>query len=258
MGKKKLCVFLTIVCILAALTACGQGSSGGSGGSGTLRVGVRNNIMNFGYLNENTGNYYGFEIDLANELAKKMGYEDVEFTSVLPENREEILKSGDVDCLVACFTITEDRKAEFDFSPSYYEDYVGMMVQKSSMLKSLKDLRGKKIGVREGSNGEAAFAAKMKEKGYVSDAGEINFVPFVTYDDMSTALEDGSVDVVIMDGCITLAYMNDDRMILDEKLDEGGYGVTTVKGSELSPRMADAVQTMLDDGTIAALVDKWD
>lgn len=254
--RKKLCALTVIVCILAALTACGK--SPGSSGDGTLRVGVRNNIMNFGYLNENTGNYYGLEIDLASELASRMGYKDVEFTSVLPENREEILEKGDVDCLVACFTITDDRKAQFDFSPSYYEDYVAMMVQKSSMLSDLKSLRGKKIGVREGSNGESSFTAKMKEKGYVSSESEINFVPFDTYDAMSVALEEGSVDVVIMDGCITHAYMNDDRLILDEKLDEGGYGVTTVKGSPLSGEIAEAVQSMLDDGTVSALTDKWD
>ena len=60
-----------------------------------------------------------------------------------------------------------------------------------------------------------------------------------------------------MDDSITDTYMNDDRSLLDINISDQQYGVATQKGSELSPRVAEVIQGMLDDGTIAALVEKW-
>ena len=102
-----LCGLLTLA---AVLTGCG-----GREKSGTLRVGVRDDIMNFGYLNKETGRYYGLEIDLANKLAEKLGYEEVEFVTVQPDNRKEMLQDGKVDCLVAAYSIADTRKENFDF-----------------------------------------------------------------------------------------------------------------------------------------------
>lgn len=67
---------------------------------GTLTVGVRDYIINFGYLNEKTGKYYGLEIDIAQEMAERMGYGEVEFVTVTPDNRKEMLLDGKVDCLI--------------------------------------------------------------------------------------------------------------------------------------------------------------
>ena len=61
-----------------------------------------------------------------------------------------------------------------------------------------------------------------------------------------------------MDASITQTYLDELRSILPTKIAEQSYGVATQKGSELSGRVAETVQGMLDDGTIAALIDKWD
>ena len=68
-------------CSLIGLSGCSSASS--PTGSDTLRVGVRADIVNFGYPNEQTGKYYGMEIDLANEMANRLGYSNVELVSVL-------------------------------------------------------------------------------------------------------------------------------------------------------------------------------
>ena len=103
-GAAFLLTAVLLSCALA-LAGCAGGAGGdkaGASGEGTLRVGVRSDVVGFGYLNENTGKYYGLEIDIAEELARRLGYADVEFVSVLPETRKEMLLDGQVDCLVAC------------------------------------------------------------------------------------------------------------------------------------------------------------
>lgn len=257
------------VCVLLVLTmtllvGCAGSDSSASKGSGTLKVGVRNDIMNFGYYNEDTGKYYGMEIDLAYLLADKLGYADVEFTPVTPDNRKETLLNGDVDCLIAAYSIAETRLENFDFTEAYYKDSSRIMVEKSSMIESMDDLLGKNIGVLDGADTAPTFAIKMNELGLIPDMEEktlldsYTYVRMDSYKELSDALETGTVDVACMDGCIAQGYMNDDRMFLDETLNQENYGVATQKGSELSEPMAEAVQSLLDDGTIEALVDKWD
>ena len=58
--------------------------------------------------------------------------------------------------------------------------------------------------------------------------------------------------------CIAKTYLTDDRSLLDTEIANQQYGVATQKGSVLSQPVADAIQAMLDDGTIDALIDKWD
>ena len=117
-------------CSLIGLSGCGSASS--PTGSDTLRVGVRADIVNFGYLNEQTGKYYGMEIDLANEMANRLGYSNVELVTVLPDNRKKMLLNGEVDCLVACYSKTDTRLENFDFFPVYYTDATPVMVENSS------------------------------------------------------------------------------------------------------------------------------
>lgn len=258
---KAACVWLVLTLLLGAGAA--------SASAGTLKVGVRDDIMNFGYLNETTGKYYGLEIDLAYRLAKELGYEDVAFTAVQPENRKEMLLSGEVDCLIACYSIAETRLNNFDFTAPYYEDAIRVMVEKSTLFTGLEDLRNKRVGVLAGANTAILLGIKMHEEGLLPAFDEAAFNPITFsdglsylraehYGDLITALESGEVDAVCMDGCIAQGYLNDDRAFLDAIIATQDYGVATQKGSALSQPMADAIQKFLDDGTLDALIDKWD
>lgn len=256
---KKLRAVISIMIVLT-FVLCGCSSSSKSG---TLKVGVRDDIMNFSYLNPTTEQYYGLEIDLANKLAEDLGYEKVELITVNPENRKEMLLEGKVDCLIAAYSIVETRKENFDFSPAYYSDYSRVMVEKSSMLNSMDQLLGLRIGTVEGANTAPVFATKLGEMGLVPDFdlktfNAVTFVKMDSYADLDVALEEGTVDAACMDGCIARTYMNDNRLLLDETLHQEDYGVATQKGSKLSEPVAKSVQKMLDDGTIDKLIDKWD
>lgn len=259
-------------CALAGLAGCaGPGDDKGTASSGeTLRVGVRSDVVGFGYLNEGTGKYYGLEIDIANEMAARMGYGAVEFVSVLPENRKDMLQNGEVDCLVACYSIAESRQKNFDFSPAYYSDDSIVMVENSSLIESVEALEGKTLGTMSGSNTAPQLVIKLTEAGFTSgealsaneDNSDVAFdtfhlVQLASYQELSKALEEGAIDAACMDGSIAQTYLNDDRSVLDFTIDTQEYGVATQKDSALSQSVSAAIQGMLDDGTVAALTDKW-
>ena len=126
-------VLAMTVLLSAAASACGKESK-----SGTLKVGVRDDVMNLGYLNPTTGQYYGMEIDLARLLAEDLGYAEAEFVTVKPDTRKDMLLNGDVDCLIAAYSISETRLENFDFSPAYYSDYTRIMVEKTYMIGSIE------------------------------------------------------------------------------------------------------------------------
>ncbi|MFD0702122.1 amino acid ABC transporter substrate-binding protein [Slackia equolifaciens] len=274
MGKKSKLVAAALVFAVAAFSlVCMAGCSAdsqeeASSGAGTLRVGVRDDIMNFSYLNDQTGKHYGLEVDIANEMAKRLGYADVEFVSVTPDSRKDMLLNGGVDCLVACYSIADSRLENFDFSPAYYTDRAIVMVENSSLITDVEQLEGKTVGIMSGSNAGPVFATKMYELGVIGpDVVEntdeytqyqgILVKKIATYEELSKALETGEVDAAAMDNSIASTYMNEDRSILDVNLGDQEYGVATQKDSELSGNVANAIQEMLDDGTIAAYIDKW-
>lgn len=263
---------LCMAVALAALVALSGCASSGSVGSGTLKVGVRSDIVGFGYYNEETGNYYGLEIDIAEEMASRLGYSDVEYVTVTPDTRKDMLLNGEVDCLIACYSISESREENFDFSPAYYEDAIIMVTENTSYIDSIDDLNGCTIGTMSGANTAPQLAIKLAEIGFsngeVQSANEDNsdvqfdtyhLLQFSSYQELSNALEEGTVDAMVMDGAIAKTYMNSERSIMsDFTIEDQSYGVATQKDSELSSAVSETIQEMLDDGTIAALIDKWD
>lgn len=263
----------------SALIGCTGGAPKESGSNGTtsspagaLRAGVRADVVGFGYLNEKTGKYYGLEIDIVHELAERMGETDVAFITVTPDDRKEMLLEGDIDLICACYSIADSRLENFDFSPAYYTDQVIAVVQNSSMITAIEDMHGRTFGTMSGSNAAPLLSTKLYEIGMSDgevvsandDNSDVTFktwhlLQFPSYHELSDALEVGTVDAMVLDGAIARTYLNDKRSIIEGfDVAEQSYGIATQKGSELSESVAQVVQDMLDDGTIDALVDKWD
>lgn len=266
MRKKRAGIVLTaaLLTLFAILSGCNSSAK-----ASTLKVGVRSDIVGLGYLNPETEQYYGLEIDIADRLAKDLGYESAEYVTVHPDNRKDTLMEGEVDCLIAAYSISDMRKKNFDFSDPYYKDQIKVMVQKSALYDRFEDLKGKKIGVLAGVNTAVECAVKMNEIGLIEDfdrlafdadtyEGGVAFKSYESYNELSEALEEGNVDAICLDGSIAKAYMNEDRVYLDVALLEQDYGVATQKGSELSKSVEKSMKKMLEDGTIDELIDKWD
>ena len=129
---------------------------------GVLRVGVKNAVVGFGYQDPVTNEYSGMEISLAQKIADNLGVK-VEYTAVTAATRTELLDSGDIDCVLATFTITDERKKSWDFSTPYYTDYVTVLVEKAKNIKTVADLKDKKVGVSSGSTSAKALVKQMIE-----------------------------------------------------------------------------------------------
>lgn len=227
--------------------------------------------MGFGNLNEQTGNYYGLEIDIVHNLAERLGYQDVEFVTVLPENRKEMLLDGEIDLIAACYSIADTRKENFDFSPAYYDDKVIAVVQNTSMITTVEDMKGRTFGTMAGANAAPLLSIKLFDIGFTNgeasylgaDNSDVQFdtwhlLQFPSYQELSDALEEGVVDAMVLDGAIAKTYMDDKRTYIEDfVVAEQPFGIATQKGAALSEPVANAIQDMLDDRTIAELTDKW-
>lgn len=233
---------------------------------GVLRVGVKNAVLGFGYQDELTGEYEGMEIELAKKIAEYLGV-DVEFTAVTAATRTELLDSGDIDCVLATFTITDERKKSWDFTTPYYTDYVTVLVQNSSGITGLADLVDKKVGVSSGSTSAKSLTKAMIEGGFIDgsafDADTFDAatwttgVSFQQYDDyptISTALSAGEVDAFCVDKSILAVYNTEDRSYIEDKFAPQDYGVATTKDSGMSALCEELITGWLSDGTIDALI----
>ena len=277
---------------LTALTACGgstssvaastassaaSGSAAASSGAvsadvqaiidrGVLKVGVKNAVKGFSFQDTLTGEYTGLEDSLAEMTAEHLGV-DVEFTTVTAATRGELLDSGDIDCVLATFTITEERRKSWDFSTPYYTDYVSVLVEDSSGIKALADLKDKVVGVSSGSTSARALVQEMIDEGVITGEGfnadtfnadtwkdGISFRQYDDYPAISTALSAGEVNGFCVDKSILAIYKTDGRSYIDAEFSPQEYGVATKKGSGFSSVCDELVTGWLADGTIDGLI----
>lgn len=229
---------------------------------GVLKVGVKNAVVGFGFQDTLTGEYSGMEISIAEKIAEKLGV-DVEFTAVTAATRTELLDSGDIDCVLATFTITDERKESWDFSTPYFTDHVTVLVETASGITDLAGLKDAVVGVSSGSTSAKSLTKAMIEASVIegTDFDEETFDPatwtegvtFKQYDDypaISTALSAGEVDAFCVDKSILAIYNTDDRSYIEEEFAPQDYGVATKKGSDFSDYVENCITEWLADGTI--------
>lgn len=233
---------------------------------GVLRVGVKNAVIGFGFQDTLTGEYTGLEITIAEQIAESLGV-DVEFTAVTAATRTELLDSGDIDCVLATFTITDERRQSWDFSTPYFTDYVTVLVENASGITSLADLVDKKVGVSSGSTSARALVAAMIEAGAIAGEGfdaetfdpatwseGVSFQQYDDYPTISTGLSAGEVDAFCVDKSILAIYHTDSRSYIEDQFAPQEYGVATTKDSGLSSYVDGLIQGWLADGTMAGWI----
>ena len=231
-----------------------------------LKVGVKNAVQGFSFQDTLTGEYKGLEDSLAEMIAEHLGV-DVEFTTVTAATRGELLDSGDIDAVLATFTITDERKKSWDFSTPYYTDYVSVLVEDSTGIKELADLKDKVVGVSSGSTSARALVKAMIDAGVLDganfDADTFNAdtwkegISFRQYDDypaISTALSAGEVQGFCVDKSILAIYKTEGRSYIDAEFSPQEYGVATKKGSDFSAVCDELITGWLADGTVDQLI----
>ncbi|MBU4539814.1 MAG: transporter substrate-binding domain-containing protein [Firmicutes bacterium] len=251
-------VFTLAACAPASTTTSDSAADGSLDAvveAGVLRVGVKEDVPNFGLKNTATGEIEGFEIDIVKLLAKEiLGDENAyELTPVTAKTRGPLLDNGEVDLIIATFTITEDRKLTYNFSTPYYEDAVGLLVKKEAGFTGLADMDGKVIGVAQSATSKEAVNKVAAEKGIT-----VSFSEYATYPEIKAALDSGRVDAFCVDGSILGGYVDDSTMILPDRFSPQEYGVTSkLDNIALTEAVDGYISGWLADGTIEELITKW-
>lgn len=219
----------------------------------TIKVGVRTDVAGFSAYNEDANTFYGLEVDLAKELAGRLGYSIVEYVPVDVDNREAKLDDGKVDCLISCYTRTDEREEKYHLSKSYFDDSMYIVACSSTLFSSVSDLTGVRVGCVNSSAAEKALDEVLFENG-------VNYYIKLGYDSYDELIEDinsGAVDAAMMDGSRIADGMENDWVLLSGVSVKSEYCIVTPKNSELSEVIDDELQNIIDDGTMAKIVDKW-
>lgn len=212
---------------------------------GYLIVGCKMDVPELSLYDKEKDNWSGLEIELAYKTAAKLfevsideakNKDLVHFVGVTVADREKVLEAGDIDCMLATYTITEERKERFAFSESYYTDYVGIMVldkghDNDSLgetgINSLADLGGKYIGVPKNATTRDDLMS------YIDTMNTIKVNPIFSeydgYEILKKALLDGNIDAFAVDVSILNGYDDENTKILNDRFAGQHYGAAVKK-----------------------------
>ena len=222
-------------------------------GGGTLIVGFDQEFPPMGFIGDD-GEYTGFDLALAQEVAKRLGL-SYKAQPIAWDSKDMELESGNIDCIWNGFTMT-GREDAYTWSDPYMENAQVFVVKADSGIESPADLAGKIVEVQMDSSGQKALEADPELSG--------SFAQLITTPDYNTAfmdLEQGAVDAVCMDIIVASYQIREreaDMVILDEALASEDYGIGFKKGNtELRDQVNDTLLEMAEDGTLAQISEKW-
>ncbi|WNS73713.1 glutamine ABC transporter substrate-binding protein GlnH [Bacillus sp. DTU_2020_1000418_1_SI_GHA_SEK_038] len=250
--------FLILLLVMIVLTGCGNSEKGNEPASGNaneklkITVGTDTSYVPFEFLDEKTGEYAGFDIDLLDAVAKEAGIEyelkPMDFNGIIPA-----LQTKNLDMAIAGITIKDERKEIIDFSRPYYDAGTLILVQEGNNdIKGIDDLKGKTVATKQGT-ASYEYASQIQ--------GLKNLVPFPNIDQAYMELEKGSADAVIFDSPNVLYYIKTKG---EGKVETAGdllqgqqFAIAFPKGSELREKIDVALNTVMENGIYAELYKKW-
>ena len=202
-------------------TAAAAGTEGG-----TLIVGFDQDFPPMGFLGDNN-EYTGFDLELAQEVAKRLGLE-YQAQPIAWDAKDMELESGNIDCIWNGFTMT-GREDDYTWTEPYMENTQVFVVRNDSGIEGKDGLAGKVVECQA----DSAFMD----------------------------LQQGSVDAIAMDVIVAgyqIQHRKADFKILDDSLSAEEYGVGFKKGNtELRDKVQAALEDMAKDGTLKEISEKW-
>lgn len=245
------------------LSACGGGGaekdSADKGGAKTeekkvLNVGTEATFAPFEFMEK--GEVTGFDVDLLNAVAEEAGYE-VKIDNTGWDAMFAGLQSKQLDIGMAGVTITDERVESYDFSDPYFESKTMIAFKEGKVdIKTAKDLKGKKLGVQNGTTGQ--FAAEK-----VAGKNSPDISKYETAALMFQALQGDNVQAAVTDIAVALEYQKNNpdagiQTVTDDKEFESEYyGIVFPKGSGLVDEFNSALNTVIDNGKYAEIYKKW-
>ena len=220
--------------------------------AGKLVLGLDATFKPMGYTDEND-EVVGFDIDLAKEVCKRLDIE-LETYGVNWDTKEIDLDSGKIDCIWNGLSVSDERKKVMLMSEPYMENEMVFVVNEDSDIKTLDDLKGKKIAVQNGSTAQEILAA--------SDiAADITTSELATNVEALTNLEMNMCDAVFLDSVVAKYEITTSKKafrVLDEGLEPEEYAIGFRLGDQqLCDKITETLKEMKKDGTVEEISTKW-
>jgi polar amino acid transport system substrate-binding protein len=248
------------VLVATTISACSAGSvAGDTITEGKLTIGTGNPAYSPWVLNDAPESGEGFEAAVAYAVAEKLGFAKEDVIWVRTTFDEAIAPGAkNFDFNLQQYSITEERKANVDFSSPYYETAQVVVTTEGSAAAgatSIADLQGYLIGAATGTTSFDAIGSVIAP---TQDA-----LAFNSNDDAKAALTNGQVDAIVLD-LPTALYASccelDGGKIIGQlptaaKGDQ--FGLVLDKGSKLTAAVTKALDDLRADGTLAKLEEKW-
>lgn len=227
-----------------------------AGNGKTFTVGFDASFPPYGY--QENGEYVGFDLDLAQEVCDRNGWEIVK-TPIDWDAKNIELNGGSIDCIWNGFTMN-GREDDYTWTPAYINNTQVFAVNKNSGIKKAADLAGKNVLVQADSSALAALQDEENTdiKALADSFGSLTQVP--DYESALMELEAGSADAVAMDEGVALTKQaqNDNIVILDDVISQEQYGIAFKKGNdELRDQVWSTLLEMEKDGTVDKIAAKY-
>lgn len=218
---------------------------------GIFKIGLDPEFPPMGFR-DTDGNYVGFDIDLAKEVAKRLGME-FEAVPINWDAKNMELGAGNIDCIWNGFTMT-GREGDYLWTSPYVSNAQVVVVKENSGIESEADLAGKVLALQQGSTAENALNSRTDIKDSLANT------LFVA--DNVTALNDlkvGGVDAVLVDEVVADYYMAQNPGLKTvASLANESYGVGFALGnSALRDKVETTLQEMAADGTMKKISEEW-
>ena len=264
--KKTFVLLLALLLLAACFAGCAKSGSSASPGNAaagtgtaaaaaprTFTVGFDAEFPPFGFI-ASDGSYDGFDLAVAKEVCARLGWNFVP-QPIAWEAKDSELSSGNIDCIWNGFTY-EGRENDYAWTPAYYNNSVIIVVKADSDIKTLADLKGKKVITQAGSS---ALSALEEDTALSSTFDEL--LESADFNNCFLELGMGSVDAVAADYGVAMYNIGDkasDYRILEEEVASETYAIGFLKGNDaLAKEVWAAVQKIAQDGTMAKIADKY-
>ncbi len=220
-------------------------------GAETLNVGVYPNNPPW-EVKQVDGSFTGFEVDLVNDIAKKIGV-DVKMQDLGFQALFAATSSHRIDMAISSISITNERLKGQSFTQGYYDTDMALIANNDSKLKGLADMKGQTIGAISASTGEAWIKEHMKKYG-IADYKGYDSQQNLLLDVQSGRIAGGIGDVA----GFLWAFKKMPTMHVVARITMGQqYGIMMPKDSQWLQKVNDAITELKKDGTVASLYKKW-
>jgi len=218
---------------------------------GEIVIGVKYDVPPFGFNNPKSGKVEGFDVDLGQAVADKLGVKP-KFIEAISDNRIPFLQDGTADLILSTMTINEERVGQIEFSDPYYIAKGRILVKKdNSDITGVDSLAGKNVCTALGST----YEATLKEQ-----APDAKLKLVDSYSECLESLQNGSVDAISTDDVILtgMIIQDDSLKLVGDELSQEPYGAGIKKGN---PELQEFVNGVFDeykqDGRYDKTYEKW-